>query len=298
MTEEYLVEAIEKEREAIRRLPELLITLGVMFHAVGVNPRFAWYLLEVDMSRLSSELKGDVDILAGSLGWNSVEAFWAKVAEQKARWPDADPTLYEEWAAIELAEAGEIKWPPDTEYLIGVEAKCSYRSKNGRLKSTKSSDRKVEKLREEISKLQDLGVNRVLLLDWIANPPASSEMNGQAWLIAGNEAHHSVELMLPICARRLPAECMAGQWVHSIGAVAGGDEREQGAGLPIRLREAQLLCADDDSIQLHRRELDKNLRIILEGFPRPAGPGPFGLSLFFIDCRSCGKIHLLRNRCR
>src|ERR1700752_3219879 len=113
MAEQYLVDAAEKEREAIRRLPYLLITLGPMFDAMGVNPAFAWYLLEVDMAQICSDIKGDVDILAGSLGWNDVDVFWDKVREQRMDRPDAHPTWHQEWAAYELAEAGEIKWPPD-----------------------------------------------------------------------------------------------------------------------------------------------------------------------------------------
>src|SRR5262249_20175367 len=152
MTEEYLVDAAEKEQKAIRRLPYLLITLGPMFDAMGVNPGFAWYLLEVDMVKLCSDMKGDIDILAGSLGWNDVNQFWDKVKEQQRRCPDAHPTRHEEWAAYELAEAGEVKWPPDTNYLIAVEAKCSYLARTSdiskgidaeHIKATKSSASKV-----------------------------------------------------------------------------------------------------------------------------------------------------------
>jgi hypothetical protein len=66
MAEEYLIDSRDKEREAIRRLPELLITLGHVLDEMRVNPQFAWYLLEVEMGELGSDVKGDVDILVGS----------------------------------------------------------------------------------------------------------------------------------------------------------------------------------------------------------------------------------------
>jgi hypothetical protein len=140
---EYLVEVPEKEHEAIRCLPELLITLGGIFDSMGIGPEFAWYILELRMDRLCTGLKGDVDILAGSLHCNDVEAFRRKVRDEQTRLPEAHPSWHEKFAAYESAEAGGIKWPPDITYLIGVEAKCSYLSKDGNLKSRKPLRRRL-----------------------------------------------------------------------------------------------------------------------------------------------------------
>jgi hypothetical protein len=228
-----------------------------------------------------------------------MDAFFKKVAEEKAACPDADPSWHQELAAYGLAEAGEVKWPPDTTYLIGIETKCSYLTLDGELKSTKSSERKVEVIRGQIAKLEALGFDRVVLLDWIANPPVRSDVDGQAWIGASAVAQSSLERMWPTLEKRLPDESAAGHWVHSMGAVDGGDERERGAGLPVRVREGRPIRIDDGSAAWQRREeMNENLKRILEGFASPRGPGLFGLSVFFLDCRACGRIHGLRDGCR
>lgn len=279
----------KREREAIRRLLQVPYLPDRVFVPLGLGGCFSWYLLNIKMERLTSTMHGDVDILAGRLNWSDPKAFESLTLEEAKNNPESHPSWHSDLAALKLAESGGIKWPPSTDYLVGIEAKCAFfDDKTDVVKSQKSSFRKIH---IQIEKLLKMGFNKVALLDIIANPPQYSEISGQAWLLALNQALMSIEKMT-VLKGRIPESSPAGHWVWSVGSVEGGDETKRGAGAPICLRNANpnVLLQTDLQTQLRRREMERKLHSIFSKFSYPAR-----FPIIFIDCKTCGYIHLIND---
>jgi hypothetical protein len=294
MPEGYLAEMSEREHEACRRLVQLPFLSERMFGSLGLQASFSWFILQIEKERLFPSLRGDVDVLAGPLSWTDPGAFDALVSEERA---NARAGRHDSWnyqlAAMRLARAGGIKWPPSTSCLVGVEAKCAYLDPRTEgisaeaLRSTKSSSSKVGKIRRQVESLLDMGLNHSVLLDIIANPPVSGP-NGGAWISALAVATESTNVMSSTLDNRLPEECEAAHWFWSSGAVVGGDEFHRGAGAPQELRPSRgnsrlMSSAATRSI---RQEIEHDLEALLSEFATPVVFPPV-----FVDCKACGKIH-------
>jgi hypothetical protein len=107
-----------------------------------------------------------------------------------------------------------------------------------------------------------MGVDRVALLDVIANPP-SDRLNSTAWLEAAGRAQHSLTAMRDILEARLPSGAAASQFVWSAGAIVGGDESIRGAGIPYMLRSGRMnpaLDARDAEVLANRKVLLAHIR--------------------------------------
>ena len=197
-------------------------------------------------------------------------------------------------ASLKLAESGGIKWPPLTNYLVGIEAKCAYfDTESDNIKSKKSSKEKVYKIREQVENLLSFGFDKVALLDMIANPPASG-IDGQAWITALNIATSSKDAMSLILRQRLPNNSTAGHWVWSIGSIIGGDETRRGVGAPIELQKAaenKFLYVNTD-VKTNREKMEIALNKIF-GKLSP----PYNFPVIFVDCRTCRTIHRLGDTC-
>ena len=183
----YLVDIPGKESEAIKRLLKLLPITGGLFKSLGLDSLFSWYLIEVRTDLHLGLLPTDIDILAGRLSWSDPGAFRSILAEEIKNEPNAPQSVHRTLTALKLAESGGIKWPPLTDSLIGIEAKCAYLDLNANeikedtIKSKKSSKEAVYKIQKQVEKLLSFGFDKVALLDMIANPPASG-IDGQAWI--------------------------------------------------------------------------------------------------------------------
>lgn len=289
----YLVENPECEHLAVRRLESLFMLLDDMFESLRLNPDYCWFLLEVDMGDLLPSFRGDVDILIGQLRAADPTAFKRAYEKWKGKCsPSAHPSQVYRIAAIDVAENGGIMWPPQTDYLVAIEVKCSFLSPGANeisqatIRSKKSSEKKIKKIRGQVNRLLDMGFDKVALLDFIANPPASGD-DGQAWVRAGGIAAASESAMSSVFRGRLSEESAAGHWSCSVGAVAGGDERMRGAGGTVTYREPQDNKVIPGSARHTRRqEMERNLSAILRGLPVPRD-----LPVLFINCKVCRKIH-------
>jgi len=247
------------------------------------------------MDHLIPAMRGDVDVLAGALSWSDPGTFTALVSEERANHPDWHISRNYEMAALKLARAGGMKWPPSTDLLVGVEAKCAYWDSGtigmsaGALKSAKGSGAKTRKIRRQVDTLLEIGLDHVVLLDMIANPPVSGP-DGGAWISALAAATESTGAMSEILDRRLPPECEAAHWVWSIGSVVGGDEFHRGAGAPIELRLSRGNSHLEGSVATKsmRQEMEQKLTCMLSEFPRP-----LGFPTIFVDCKDCGSLHVL-----
>ncbi|HXQ36387.1 MAG TPA: hypothetical protein VN843_20410 [Anaerolineales bacterium] len=193
-----------------------------------------------------------------------------------------------------LAEKGELVWPPSTDYLVGIEVKCSRLQLAANplkaaitfddMRSTKASPQKKRKIRLEIDKLLKLGCDQVVLLDLIANPPTDG-INIGAWHNASITSVKTETAMAEVLADRLPPDSIAGHWVYSIGAVVGADETIRGTGLPQRYRDAQQNVRSSETKSL-RPQLNHGITEILSGVAYP-----YSLPALFMNCRSCKRIH-------
>ena len=287
MAKGYLVGMPEREYEACRRLVQLPFLSERLFGSLGLQPEFSWYLLQIRKELLGTSLLGDVDILAGRLSWSDPDAFEALVAEERA---NAQPERHDSWnyklAALRLARAGGISWPPSCDHVVGLEAKCAYwEACAGGLKSTKSG--KTRKIRKQVESLLEMGLDQVALLDIIANPPVSGP-NGRAWISALNVAATSRDAMFPIVRERLEDDCEAAHWVWSIGAIVGGDELCRGAGAPIEVRPSRgnSRLAKVIGAQSARQEVEQHLK---EMFTNLQAPTIF--PAIFVDCKDCRIVH-------
>lgn len=250
----------DREHEAILRLLENPIYYHYFFAPLGLHPTASWYLLEIREHHLSGTIHSEIDILAGRLEMGS----------------------------------DKIDWSRSTDYLVAVEAKLAYFDlEEDHVKSQKSSPKKNRQIQSKIEELIESGFNNVVLLDMIANPPASGE-NFEAFVNALDRALDSVDKMTAL-KTRLPNTSPAGHWVWPIGSVVGGDETRRGAGAPFELRKAcdnNLRGEAPERLQ-QRQKIQRELCDLLNGLPSN-GSRP----LVFLDCRSCGKIHNVHDDCK
>jgi hypothetical protein len=288
----YLIESPHGEHAAIRKLEALLCMLDQFFASLNLNPYYCWFLLEIEMGDLVQSLKGDVDILIGRLQAKNPKDFQAALAKYSWKLPNAHPTWHDNLAALEIAETGGIEWPPKTDYLVGIETKClrldpaAKQISEHAVKSRKSSGQAVRKIRLQVERLLEMGFDKVALLEFIANPPASG-IDSRAWTNASSIAFESEKAVTSVFRNRLQPNTLAGHWVCSIGSVAGGDETLRGAGGATEYRPIKdNLRANDPKKTAHRQEMEINLRSVLEALPSPRS-----FPVLFINCKPCGRLH-------
>jgi hypothetical protein len=282
----YLIDVDDqmRESESIRHLLTSPLHREHLLGPMGVGS-LCWIVMEVDNIHLVSSIVGEVDIIAGPLEFREPEVFERALKGQEAKYPDRHPSWHETLAAMEVAEAGGILWPPSPAYVVGVEVKCAYFS--DRLHAVKDSRAQVRGIRKQVKRLATIGMDRLALLDVIANPPSAGENSG-AWVKAAGRALGSLSKMKHILAARLPRETVAGQFVWSVGPVVGGDESARGAGVPMMLRpcvENLSLRAPDAGLAANRKALLEGISGILAAFARPRF-----FPAIFAGCRACKAI--------
>jgi len=270
MQDKYLTELTEeRENEAIDTLVNLRFIYNDFFRSLGLVPAFSWYLLRVDrchlenlpQQKIQKEKPGDVDILAGPLEWKDPKEFEALLTETSKNNPGLHPICHSYLAASKLAESDGIKWPPSTDYLVGVEVKCRPKKlPQGRTDSTK----------KQVEGLLKMGFDRVVLLDIIPNEPEYG-IDNQAWFAAADRADKSKEERYSDTIRILPENCPAGIWIFSMCAVIGGNENRRGAISKKKLREAlqNPFLKDDSVVRLKRQEMESMLSKNLVKLPPP-----------------------------
>lgn len=254
------------------------------------------------MEDLVAGIEGDVDILVGSTIWEDPKQFDVELAGHMKRKTTAHPNALiqfvvpENFAADMVALSGGLQWPPPTDFMVGIEVKCSHLDPNidwqkdnfdeSDLKSTKSSTQSRKKIRGQLNKLHQLGFNKIALLDIIANPPTEG-INMGAWINASILSSKTETTMLKVLGDRLLPNSPAGHWAYSVGAVSGADEITRGAGYPRKYRVSQEIayCVDKEMHE-HRKQMEQNITRIFSSLPKPNA-----LPALFINCRTCRKIH-------
>ena len=295
----YLFEDSLRERRGIRIAADCPGEDGFL-NPLGLFRYFYWVLFEVQKCRLSSSLIGEIDIIAGRLEWEDPREFERSRAAIITKVNGVGhPSMIDLLAAVGLANAGGLKWPPPTDWLVAVEAKCAYLSPQAdsilrkHVKSTKTSAGKVAHMRKQVSGLLELGFNRAALLDILVNPPATGP-DGGAWVRAAAIADQTRRAMSDDLRNRLPAGSPVGHCVYSVGAVAGGDEGKR-ASVSTDWRCPPLdnpLLTGDLGVKRRRGELEVSIRRIFQTLPKP----PY-LRAAYCDCLDCKRVHREGEHC-
>jgi len=172
-----------------------------------------------------------------------------------------------------------------------VEVKCAYFT--SQIKSAKFSKGKVDGIRKQIDWLENMGLDQFALVDIVGTLISDSQSGG--WMGALGRAQLARDAMDEVLVARLAAKSAAGQFVWSVGAVAGGDEGMRGAGGLQMLRKPQAnpkLVSGDVEVMKHRQELLASIPCLFAELPIPRY-----FPVTFVDCRECGNVHYLDAAC-
>jgi hypothetical protein len=278
---DYIIEqpSILREPEAMRRLLRTPGLAESLFARLGLSA-LSWLVIELPTSELAG-IKGEIDIIGGRLAFQDITYFERLTQEHESLRPDWNPSWHPYMAAKQIAEEGGLVWPPSADYLVGLEVECAYFD-GERIRSDKSSRGNVANILKQIERMVDLGLDRIALLDVIANHPQDGE-GSSAWLNAAGRSHTSLLAMKPVLSARLPKIHVSGHWVWPVGAVVGGSESRRGAGAPTELREA---LPNPKSSSQKRSEFGSSLKAALAEAPSPTH-FPWVLE----HCQACAKIH-------
>lgn len=275
----------DRESEAIRHIVGSFHK-DILLQSFGFDD-LTWIIVGALKPKLTPGIVGDVDILAGNLDFKDWGAFRKALAEIEIKYPEYPHGLKTQLAGKMISEANGLKWPPEPVFVAGIEVKCAYFT--DKLRAGKSSGDKVAGIRSQIDWLEKMGLDKVGLLDVIANEPAYNQDGG--FLGALGRADRSLQAMKPILDSRLARDSTAAHFVWSVGSVAGGDESARGAGQIIPLRQPvinpRLESKDPDTLR-HRAALLSNIPKLLAPVPVP-----LYFPVAFLDCRKCGTIHYL-----
>jgi hypothetical protein len=221
----YLVEDPERENKAV----ELFLEHGLRENfqrSMGIWNQNWWVVRNFQKRRLG-ENGGDIDLLFG------------------------------------LCVFRDGAWEPSYEFLAGVEAKCFYRTfeedtfRTGRnFKSVKDSHQKFKTIQGQIRWMVDAGLDSMVFLDLIANPPSDS------FLGAAGLAGDSFDKAINEVVRNFDLPDL-GHYRMSIGSVAGGTERMRGS-------ISSPFCLKNGSRnRIRNPEMRERFRMGLQGvFPR------------------------------
>lgn len=224
--ERYLVDDPDREKQALAVFMEHGLRDSFL-DDIGINQ--PWWVIQNYQKRRLGENGGDIDLLIGR------------------------------------CEAREGGWFPTSDYLVGVEAKCFYRTfeedafgQSRNFKSAKDSHQKAKAMHGQLNWLVDAGLDGIVFLELIANPPVDSFL-GAANLAADSLAKASLDV-----ERLMPP--LIGHFRMSIGAVGGGTERMRGSvSSPACLNYPELNTVRNPSM---REKLRKSLENIFRPQPR------------------------------
>ena len=251
------VEGQYREPIATLRLLDIPPFFTTLLPQIGIRWPYCWFVVEMNQGRLVEGRKGDIDILAGNLALKDIDHLHRAIAEMKSSYPDRPDSYYGEWAPYKVAEEGGIAWPAVTDYLVGIEVKCSYFSDGPH--STKSSPSKVHGIRSQLDGYIEMGLDRAVMLDVIANVP---EPNGGfgSFSVASWRAHDNRKAMDEMLTARILADSPVDHFALSLAAVDGGHEGQRGGGYPTLIHQGRT-CYDSADPDIPRNRLQMNRQL-------------------------------------
>ena len=253
-----------------------------------------------------------MDILSGRLEWNKQDEAERYLSDLSARHPDWPQVTLEDTATQHLVLHRCLKWPPPTDRLIGIEAKCAYNANEDVLavmtddiKAPHASKGDQKDIQKKMRILQRMGFDRTILIDFIANPPLGGT-GILPWFDAIDLADSSLKAFLErnihsnsddgsapgekVLDGRLAADSDSGHFVLPIAAVEGGDEGSRGGGRtdwPIQLRPPEInTLLSHSPTEQNRKEMESNLEALLSTLPVPQF-----LPVIIVACSACGQLY-------
>jgi len=286
--QQHLINVDKQHRESIAtlRLLDIPSFVTTLLPQIGIRWPYCWLAVEMDQGRLVEDREGDIDILAGNLLPADRGHLKRAIEEMKASYPDRPDSFHDYMGSHRLAEEGGIAWPPALEYLVGIEVKCSYF--DDRPRSTKSSRKKVRGIRSQLDGYIEMGLDRVVMLDVVANRPEPNEGFG-SFSVASWRAHDNRKAMHETWNARILADSPVDHFVLSLGAVEAGHEGLRGGGYPTLVHQGRT-CYDPTNVRIRANRLMMDSRL-LELFRTQ--PQPRWFPATFVDCESCRKLHWL-----
>jgi hypothetical protein len=275
--DDYLVDIESQQRElsAILRYVGLGIGSPLMY-SLGLD-FYTWCIVGIKHERLISQFRnsGDVDILVGNL----------------------------------RIEENQLRWPPLTNHLVGIEAKCAVNIASDvkevapdDLDAAHHSPSKQRHIQKQLVKLLRMGFNKVGFFDFIANPPldgaGSYPWTAASWFastsidaLSQKEMHSNSREHPDKIIPRFKEDSPVGHWLISKGAVAGGNESFRGAEITKLIQDAkENPHLQIETTQKHREEMEKNLTSIFQQLPVPRST-----PVIIVACLECNGLHYYDN---
>lgn len=269
----YLVDVESQKRELLAILRYVRLGMGSpMMYSLGLG-FYPWCIVGIKHERLISQFRnsGDVDILAGNL----------------------------------KIEESQIQWPPSTNHLVGIEAKCAVNIASDvnevvpdDIDAAHHSPSEQKHIQKQVIKLLKMGFNRVGFFDFIANPPidglGSLPWEAASWFASASiealsqkEMHSNSSEHPDKIIPRLKEGSPVGHWLISKGAVAGGNESFRGTEITRLIQDAkENPHLQIETIQKHREEMEKSLASIFQQLPAPRS-----LPVVIVACLECDGLH-------
>src|ERR1043166_2740072 len=126
----YLIENHECERTFLSGLGWSWGALEPLLRSLDIHPHCCWALIEVDMNDLVPSLRGDVFLLIGRIAFKNPDRVEERLKEHITSLNSLPPNALIQFMAPDnlvadlLADEGELIWPPQPDYLAGIEVKC------------------------------------------------------------------------------------------------------------------------------------------------------------------------------
>ena len=271
--DDYLVDVESQKRELSAILRYVGVGMGsAMMYSLGLG-FYPWCIVGIKHERLIGQFRnsGDVDILAGNL----------------------------------QIEEGQIQWPPSTNHLVGIEAKCAVNIASDvnevapdDIDAAHHSPSEQKHIQKQVIKLLKMGFNRVGFFDFIANPPidgiGSLPWDAASWLASSSieglsrkEMHSNSREHPDKIIPRFKEDSPVGHWLISKGAVVGGNESFRGAEITKRIQDAkENPLLQTETTQKCREEMEKSLASIFQQLPAPRS-----LPVIIVACLECDSLH-------
>jgi hypothetical protein len=228
----------DKEDVAVERFLNLLPAMvPVWYQSIGIDPHFHWALVRpvLDTPMLRTP-QVEIDVIFGRM--------------------------------ITLADSlgsPSIIWPPPTDYMVAVEAKCPPVT----WEDTEPWARAVlpkSNLRQQLERNLELRFSRVAALHIIATPPSDEYRSALRTAdILGRHAVPEAERQIQELTRDLPV----GHCILSVGGISWKHEGLSGAMMPIKVIEAPLVGNGLDAV-----------RIQIDAFLTACPPPYFGNAIY------------------
>lgn len=277
----YLFESEPRERKTIVRW--FPIFGGYLLAQLGITGHW-WCGLCLPRQGILGQagLEGDVDIVAGSLGFAlTPEELALRVERKRQELADWHPSWPYTFAVQEAALEGHVDWPPGVSRLVACEVKVSWfdREANPDRAWRRSHRRKGSQVIGQLRLLKERGLARIGFLHIAVTRPLSGAPGLNPWLGGASEAFDVRDSFPQVFDPSSIPWC--GYFRALVQPVTGGTEDKRGVGgIPQQIQSAEVLLANPPCAT----NSFSPLREALRQCARPLTP-----STFVLACPRCQR---------